>query len=231
MANILTVQLQVKNKLIKSNLRLLFFVFFDTIIIEVVQLNNTANKKDIFYLVVLLLTFITVIVGATFALYAFVFKQEEGASAVYTGTLSIQYLSGEIISPHSMYPIEKPTIDTEKNVYKNEFKVTNHGSLNCLLDIKIEIKDNTFPYDDKKKTGPLKYSLYNSNGGELSEGTIDNKSEIFTIADNITLEHNDFESFTLIIWIQNDPDKNQIKDVNGKILTGRIRVDAIQKVD
>ena len=47
-------------------------MFFDTIIIEVVQLNNTANKKDIFYIVVLLLTFITVIVGATFAIYSFI---------------------------------------------------------------------------------------------------------------------------------------------------------------
>ena len=65
--------------------------------------NNTADKKDIFYIIVLILTFITVIVGATFALYAFIFSQKEGTSAVYTGTLSIEYLSGNIIKVNDKY--------------------------------------------------------------------------------------------------------------------------------
>ena len=69
-------------------------------------MNNTADKKDIFYIIVLILTFITVIVGATFALYAFIFSQKEGTSAVYTGTLSIEYLSGNIINCNLLYPTE-----------------------------------------------------------------------------------------------------------------------------
>ena len=85
-------------------------------------MNNVANKKDFFYIIVLILTFITAIVGATFALYTFIFSQKEGSSAVYTGTLSIEYLSGEIISFNLLYPTEKPSMGTEKNVYKNNFK-------------------------------------------------------------------------------------------------------------
>ena len=96
-------------------------------------MNSTANKKDIFYIIVLILTFITVIVGATFALYALIFSQEEGTSAVYTGNLSIEYLSGEIINCNLLYPTEKPEFETEENVYRNKFRVTNTGSLDSLI--------------------------------------------------------------------------------------------------
>ena len=127
-------------------------------------MNNTADKKDIFYIIVLILTFITVIVGATFALYSFIFSQKEGTSAVYTGTLSIEYLSGNIINFNFLYPTEKPNFESEKNVYRNTFKVTNSGSLDSLLKIQIDINQNEF----SNKT--LKYILYNSNQEELSEG-------------------------------------------------------------
>lgn len=185
-------------------------------------MNNTADKKDIFYIVVLILTFITVIVGAAFALYTFIFSQEEGTSAVYTGTLSIEYLSGEIINCNLLYPTEKPDINTEKNVYKNNFKVTNTGSLDSLLTIEIEINQNEF----SNKT--LKYSLYNKDENELSEGYIEGKNSS-TIASNIALKNNETEEFTLVIWIE-ETGENQNEEMK-KNLTGLIRVDAAQKID
>lgn len=185
-------------------------------------MNNTADKKDIFYIVVLILTFITVIVGTAFALYTFIFSQEEGTSAVYTGTLSIEYLSGEIINCNLLYPTEKPDINTEKNVYKNNFKVTNTGSLDSLLTIEIEINQNEF----SNKT--LKYSLYNKDENELSEGYIEGKNSS-TIASNIALKNNETEEFTLVIWIE-ETGENQNEEMK-KNLTGLIRVDAAQKID
>ena len=118
-------------------------------------MNNTANKKDFFYIIVLILTFITVVVGATFAIYVWFFSQEEGTSAVYTGTFSISYLSGDKINFDYLTPREKPTIDDEENVYKNKFKVTNTGSLNGEATIYIDINENDFELDDT-----LKYALY-----------------------------------------------------------------------
>jgi len=185
-------------------------------------LNNTANKKDIFYIVVLILTFITVIVGATFALYAFIFSQEEGTSAVYTGTLSIEYLSGEIINFNLLYPTEKPTIDTEKNVYKNNFKVTNTGSLDSLITIEIEMKENEF----SNKT--LQYSLYNKEKKEVAEGYIEGKYSA-TLASNIVLKNNETEDYTLIIWLAENGE-NQNEEMK-KTLTGLIKVDAAQKIE
>lgn len=129
-------------------------------------MNNTANKKDIFYIIVLILTFITVVVGATFALYVYFHQDEEGASAVYTGTFQIDYLSGDKINFYDLTPREKPTIDDKENVYKNNFKVTNTGSLNGEATIYIDINENDFELDDT-----LKYALYKKKKVEKNEYT------------------------------------------------------------
>lgn len=186
-------------------------------------MNNTANKKDLFYIIVLILTFITVVMGATFALYVWFFSQEEGTSAVYTGTFSIQYLSGDKIDFGLLYPTEKPTIDTVKNVYKNNFKVTNTGSLDGEIEkIVIEIKKNEF----SNKT--LRYSLYNKNQEEISEGYIEGSTEA-TVASKLALKNNDTEEYTLLIWIE-ETGENQNTEMK-KNLIGTLRVDAIQKKD
>ena len=185
-------------------------------------MNNTANKKDFFYIIVLILTFITVIVGATFALYTFIHSQKEGTSAVYTGTLSIEYLSGEIISFNLLYPTEKPSMDTEKNVYKNNFKVTNTGSLDSLIDIEIEIRENEF----SNKT--LRYSLYNGENEEVAEGYVEGITNS-KIASNVNLKSNETAYYTLLIWIAENGE-NQNKEMK-KTLTGLIKVDAAQKID
>lgn len=185
-------------------------------------MNNTANKKDVFYIVVLILTFITVIVGATFALYAFIFSQEEGTSAVYTGTLSIEYLSGEIINFNLLYPTEKPTtIETTKNVYKNNFRVTNTGSLDSIISIEIDIKENQF----SNKT--LQYSLY-SGEEEVNEGYIEGKTSTI-IASNVVLKNKETADYTLLIWIAENGE-NQNEEMK-KTLTGAIQVNAAQKID
>lgn len=186
-------------------------------------MNNTANKKDIFYIIVLILTFITVVVGATFAIYVWFFSQEEGTSAVYTGTFSIEYLSGEKINFHLLYPTEKPTIDIEKNVYKNNFKVTNTGSLDGeITEIVIEISKNEF------ETKILRYSLYNKAKEEISEGYIEGSTEAI-IARNLELKSNEQEEYTLLIWLE-DNGKEQNKEMK-KSFIGAIRVDAMQKKD
>ena len=185
-------------------------------------MNNTANKKDVFYIIVLILTFITVIVGATFALYTFIFSQKEGTSAVYTGTLSIEYLSGKIINFNLLYPTEKPTLETEENVYKNNFKVTNSGSLDSLIKITIDINQNEFSDET------LRYSLYNDQSIEIAEGYIEGINTA-TLAENIILENNTTAEYTLLIWMAENG-QNQNKEMK-KTLTGLIRVDADQKLN
>lgn len=180
---------------------------------------NTTNKKDLFYIIVLILTLITVIVGATFALYALIHSQEEGKSAVYTGNLKIEYLSGKIINSNLLYPREEPSFETEKNVYKNRFKATNKGSVDSTLTISILINNNDFSEDT------LMYSLYNEEEEKIFDGLIEGQG-LTQIASNIKLKNNTSCEFTLIIWI-----KDNGRDQNGEMkkrLTGLIQLDANQ---
>lgn len=183
--------------------------------------SSHTSRKDMFYIIILILTFITVIVGATFALYAFIFSQKEGTSAVYTGTLSIDYLSGDMINYNFLYPIENPSYTAEHNVYKNTFKVSNTGSLDSLINIIVDFNQNDF------SDNTLKYKIYNQEAEELFGGYLEgNNSSI--VASNVLLENNTIEEFTLMIWLQ-DNGEDQNSEMK-KFLNGTIRVDASQKI-
>ena len=179
-----------------------------------------ADKKDFFYIVVLVLTFITFVVGMAFAIYSWVYSQKEGSSAVYTGTLSIEYLSNNLINFQSLYPSRKPNYDTTKNVYRNEFTVTNTGSLDGIIQISINVLKNEF------SDNTLQYSLFNSNKDEIINGYLNGKDDIIVV-DNLVLENNKKENFVLIIWL-NENDENQNAEMQ-KYLVGMIEVNAAQK--
>lgn len=185
-------------------------------------MSGHASRKDFFYIIILILTFITVIVGAAFALYAFLYSQKEGSSAVYTGTLSIEYLSGEIINCNYLYPTNNPRVSSDKNVYRNNFRVRNTGSLDSLLQIKVDINHNEF------SNNTLMYSIYNSDEEELSNGYIEGTS-VNIVGNNILLKANSEEEYVLVIWIK-ESGTNQNSEMR-KNLSGTIQVDASQKID
>lgn len=182
-------------------------------------MNTAANKKDFFYIIVLILTFITVILGATFALYSLIFSHKEGSSAVYTGSLSIEYLSGDIIKCNFLKPMEKVRLDDDKNVYRNNFRVTNTGTLDSLLSVILEINENEF------SNNTVMYSLYDDEG-LLIEDFLEGSSEII-LDSKILLKREDTKNFTLVIWLK-ESGENQNEEMR-KNLIGQIRVDASQK--
>ena len=185
-------------------------------------MESHANRKDFFYIVVLILTFITVVVGMTFAIYAWIFRHEEGSSAVYTGTLSIEYLSGNIIDFNLLWPASKPNFDTKDNVYRNEFRVTNTGSLGGIIDVKINVELNEFSNDT------LMYVLYNSSGEELITGNLNGTDDV-VIASNVLLDAGAKENYVLIVWL-NESNQNQNTEMR-KDFVGTISVDANQQRD
>ncbi len=185
-------------------------------------MNRTVHKKDIFYYIILSLTLIIVIIGTTFAIYTFLHSQKEGTSAVYTGTLSIEYLSGDIIKCHDLRPTKNIDYTTTKDVYKNNFKVTNTGTLDSLITIYLDINKNEF--SDKY----LKYKIYNEANEEVTEGNITGTGKL-NLIDNLSLEHETATTYTLIIWLQENG-KIQNEDML-KSLTGTIKVDANQKIE
>ena len=185
-------------------------------------MDGQTSKKDFFYVVVLILTFITVVIGMAFAIYTWIFSQKEGTSAVYTGTLSVQYFSGKSIDVNSLYPMETPNYDSTVNVYRNAFRVANVGSLDGIIQINMDISVNEFSNDT------LKYILYNSSGDIITEGFVNGKGSI-TIASNVLLAGGASENYVLIIWL-NENNKVQNTEMR-KSLTGIISVDATQQKD
>ena len=183
-------------------------------------MNTASNKKNFYYITILILTLIAVIIGATFAAYTFLHSQKEGGSTVYTGTLSIEYESGNIINFHSLYPTKEPSFETEENVYKNTFKVNNTGTLDGILNVKLEIVKNQF------SENTLQYILFNSIGEKITEGPVPLEDSII-IADNILLETGKSSEYTLIIWLE-ETGKSQNYDMN-KELVGAIEANANQK--
>lgn len=186
-------------------------------------MNNMTSKKDFFYYIVLLLTFVVIVIGVTFAVYYFLHRQEEGSSAVYTGNLAIEYLSGDIILCSDLYPTESPTLAEEENVYKNNFRVKNLGNLDGILKVDLEINTNEFSDDT------LFYKIYNGEEEELVNGVIPADTSSLTLVDNVVLESEETEDFVLMIWLQENGE-NQNQEMR-KILSGTLKADANQKID
>ena len=185
-------------------------------------MNKTADKKDLFYMIVLILTLVAVIIGATFAAYYFLHRQEEGSSTVYTGTLSIEYLSGNIIDFHLLTPTTDPTYEDTENVYKNNFKVTNTGSLESILTVNVDVNKNEF------SDNIIMYKLYGAEGEEIQTGSFAGKG-LTELVNNISLPSDTTVEYTLIIWLK-ETGLNQNEEMK-KQLTGTIKVDAEQRID
>ena len=103
--------------------------------------NTTETKKNIFYTAMLILTLIITVIGTVYALGTFIKSQEEGSSAVYTGTLSIDYQTGREIYC-SLMPIYTPDSISTFGAYTNTFSVTSNGTLNSVVTISLEINKN-----------------------------------------------------------------------------------------
>ena len=58
------------------------------------MMESSEEKKKIFYTIVLILTLITMIVGATLAYFSLVGSQKEEGTVLYTGKLEINYIDG-----------------------------------------------------------------------------------------------------------------------------------------
>ena len=172
-------------------------------------------------MVVLVLTFITFVVGMTFAAYTWIFKQKEGTSSVYTGTLKVTYYSGNVIDVNLLWPIEKPSIDDTDKIYRNDFEVSNTGTLDAIMRVEIVPEQNEFANDI------LNYVLYDSEKNEISTGVINGINNI-DIVSNVVLESEKTEKYTLIIWLQ-ESNENQNSEMKKNFLAS-ISVDADQKI-
>jgi len=180
------------------------------------MIEHSSSKKKMFYMIVLILTLITMIVGATLAYFALVASQKDEGTTLYTGTLQISYIDGVYIKDPELFPKSNVTYDTYDGVYRNTFSVASSGTLEQTIAVDLEVRMNEF--NDKA----LKYAIFNSEGKEMARGYVPQAEGTVTLASNMYLAHNGTATYTLIIWWDNT--NYDQKEEMGSRISGRITI-------
>ena len=183
------------------------------------MMESSESKKTIFYMIVLILTLITMIIGATLAYFSLFASQKEEGTVLYTGKLEINYIDGVYIKNPELIPMNEPSYDTYKGVYRNSFAVSSSGTLEQTIDLELEISRNEF------RTNAIKYIVYNEKGQKITTGYVPMEGKV-TVASDMYLEATGTAKFTLIVWL-NNTGYNQNSEM-GKKIVGRININSKQ---
>lgn len=170
-------------------------------------------------MIVLILTLITMIIGATLAYFSLVASQQEEGTVLYTGKLEINYIDGVYIKNPTLLPMSEPNYNTYENVYRNNFSVTSSGTLEQTISVELEISNNEF------QENAIKYIIYNEKGQKLANGNVPKTGKMTLISD-MYLSKTGTVKYTLIIWLDNT-NYNQNSEM-GKVITGKININSKQ---
>ena len=183
------------------------------------MMESSESKKSLFYMIVLILTLVTMIVGATLAYFSLVASQEEEGTVLYTGKLEINYIDGIFIENPELLPIKNPDFNTYENVYRNRFSVASSGTLEQTIDLELEVGTNQFRED------AIKYAIYNDKGQRLKTGNVPKQGKV-QLANDMYLEATGIATYTLMIWLDNTG-YNQNFEM-GNSITGKINITSKQ---
>lgn len=183
------------------------------------MMESSEEKKRIFYTIVLILTLITMIVGATLAYFSLVGSQKEEGTVLYTGKLEINYIDGVYIQNPELIPMKNPDYNTYEGIYRNRFLVASSGTLDQTIEIELQLATNEFIENS------VKYVIFNDKGQRIKTGNVPKEGKV-TIANNMYLEPTGTAQYTLMIWLDNT-NYNQNSEM-GKKLIGRINIHSKQ---
>ena len=183
------------------------------------MIESSNEKKRLFYMIVLILTLVTMIISATLAYLKLVGSQKEEGTVLYTGTVKINYIDGRYMEDPELIPVSYVDFNTRDNVYRNDFAITSTGTLDQTISINMEIKKNEF------NSGALKYVVYSETGAQLATGELPKEGTV-NLANNIFLASGDTARYTIIIWWATTG-YNQNNEM-GSTITGKITAEAKQ---
>lgn len=184
------------------------------------MMESSNEKKQIFYTIVLLLTLIIMIIGASIAYFSLVSSQKDEGTKLYTGRLEINYIDGTYIKDPELWPMDKPNYNTFENVYRNTFQVTSSGTLDQTISVDLIVSRNDF------EPGVIRYVIYSEKGIELSSGDVPQQTGKVNLTNNLFLKHDGSAKYTLIIYLKST-DYNQ-NFAMGSAITGKILVTSKQ---
>ena len=159
------------------------------------------------------------VVGITFTYFTLSGKEEDDATQIRTGTLSINYVDGKTINAYDLFPIEEPTLSDELYVYRKNFSITSDGTLDQTMNIYIDITKNEFVSDH------LMYALYDSSGNKITTRGFPVEGRIL-IASDIFLKSGETKSYVVLIWLT-ETGENQNEEQNCHF-TGQFDITAEQ---
>lgn len=183
------------------------------------MMESSEEKKKIFYTIVLILTLITMIIGATLAYFSLVASQKKEGTVLYTGKLEINYIDGVHIKNPILRPIKNPSYNTTEGVYKNTFSIASSGTLDQTITLELELTKNEF------SPNMMRYAIFNEKGQTLATDILPKEGKV-TLASNMFLESTGTATYTLMIWLDNTGD-NQNSEL-GKTITGKINIHSKQ---
>ncbi len=183
------------------------------------MVEQRQNKKRIFYIIVLILTLITLAISATIAYFNLVDSQQEEETVLYTGTLQIDYIDGVYIKDPILYPMKEVDYNTYEKVYRNSFAIKSSGTLDQTIWVDLEVTKNEFTEN------ALKYIVFNSKGVKMDNGYVPKEGTI-NLASNLYLEAGNSAKYTIIIWLD-DTNYNQTYEA-GHVVSGKITAYAKQ---
>ena len=183
------------------------------------MMESSESKKSIFYMIVLVLTLITMIIGATLAYFKLLSSQKEEGTVLYTGKLEINYIDGVYMQNPELIPVNEPNYNTYKGVYRNNFSVSSSGTLEQTISLELQVTTNEFRED------AIKYIIFNEKGQKITTGDVPSTGTV-TLASDMYLEATGTAKYTLIIWL-NNTGYNQNSEM-GKKIVGKINIHSKQ---
>lgn len=182
--------------------------------------SSRSKKNDIFYLILLVFTLITMIIGITFTFFMLFTTEKEDNTRIEAGSIAINYIDGKDINTYALLPISEPNLNTKYSTYKKNFAITSSGStIDQNFDIYIDVTNNEF------SNNALGFILYDANGNIVSRGTIPSSGRVL-VASSINLKSNETLNYTLLIWLQDNNDNQDYEQ--GKSFTGGFYIDTKQ---
>ena len=183
------------------------------------MMESSESKKSIFSMIVLILTLITMIIGATLAYFKLLSSQKEEGTVLYTGKLEINYIDGVYMQNPELIPINEPNYNTYKGVYRNNFSVASSGTLEQTISLELQVTINEFKED------AIKYIIFNEKGQKITTGDVPSTGTV-TLASDMYLEATGTAKYTLIVWL-NNTGYNQNSEM-GKKIVGKINIHSKQ---
>lgn len=181
-------------------------------------MNINLSKKEKIIIISYLVVIFIIGLGITYSFFMLADRAQKDSTKVYAGKLEVKYTQGNDVITNTLYPIQEPSFEETKQVYKTSFTVSSEGTLEQNVSINFQVAKNEFT------NNTIKFALYSDSGNKISTGFLN--EGLVILADNLYFDKIETRKYVLIIWLQESPDDQSTEQ--GNKLSGRIVISSKQ---